>query len=179
MKRNIFVFGLISGGLAGLFLIALSSWEKNADSQTGYLLGYASMIVALSLIYVGVRNYRDKYNDGVISFGKAFQLAMGIAAIAATIYVLTWLVEFYVFMPDFMEKYAAREAAQARSAGLSAAALSEKLAEIDSMRTGYKNPVVVILYSYAEILPVGIIISLITALLLKRKRRPASTAAIA
>ena len=155
MKRNILVFGLISGGLAGLFLIALSSWE-NADSQTGYLLGYASMIIALSLTYVGVRNYRDKYNDGVISFGKAFRIAMGIAA-SSTIYVLTWLVEFYVFMPDFMEKFAAREAAQARSAGLSAAALSEKLAKIDDMRTGYQKPVVVILYSYAEILPVGII----------------------
>jgi uncharacterized membrane protein len=177
MKRNILVFGLISGGLVGLFLIALSSWENSAGSSTGYLLGYASMIVALSLVYVGVRNFRDKYNDGIISFGKAFRIAMGIAAIASTIYVLVWLVEFYVFMPDFMDKYAAHEAAQARSAGLSAAALSKKLAEIEGLKTGYKNPVVVVLYSYAEILPVGIIISLITALLLKRKRRPAAAAA--
>lgn len=169
MKRNILVFGSISGVLVGA-LMGLSLWaNKSHDETEGMALGYAAMIIALSLIYVGVRNFRDKYNDGTISFGKALRLALGITLIASTIYVLVWLVEFYVFISDFMEKYAAAHVRQAKSSGLSPADLQKRLAEIDSMRVAYRNPIVVILYTYLEIVPVGLIISLLTALLLKRK----------
>jgi hypothetical protein len=167
MKRTILVFGLISGGLVGLFLVGASI----INFKGGAWFGYTTMIIALSLIYVGVRNFRDKFNDGVISFGKAFRIAIGITLIASTIYVLTWLVEYYFFIPDFMDKYAVELGRQARASGLSPEALQKKLAYIESMRVAYRNPVIVVLYTYAEIFPVGLIISLLTALLLKRRRR--------
>jgi hypothetical protein len=170
MRRTILVFGLISGGLVGLFLV----FSTLINFKGGAWFGYTTMIIALSLIYVGVKNFRDKFNDGVISFGKALKIALGITLIASTIYVLVWLVEYYVFIPDFMDKYAAGLIRQARASGLSPDALQKRLAEIESVRVGYKNPVVVVLYTYAEIVPVGIIISLLTALLLKRKRRPST-----
>lgn len=171
MRRNMFVFGSVSGILAGA-LMGISLWaNKSHDSTVGMVLGYAAMIIALSLIYVGVRNFRDKYNDGIISFGKAMRLALGITLIASTIYVLVWLVEYYVFVPDFMDQYAAAHIRQAKSAGLSPAELQRQLAEIDNMRAAYRNPVLVILFTYLEIVPVGVIISLLTALLLKRKQR--------
>jgi hypothetical protein len=177
MKRNILVFGSIAGILICVFTIILTTLvEAHSTPGLGEILGYAAMILALSLTYVGVRNYRDKYNNGVISFGQAFSVAIAIALIASTFYVISWLVEFYVFMPDFMDKYAAMMATRARASHLDPVALQKKLAEIESMRSGYKNPVVVILYTYLEILPVGIIISLLTAILLKRKRRPAAVA---
>src|ERR1017187_9822075 len=69
------------------------------------LIGYASMLVALSLVFVGIRNYRDKYNNGVISFGKAFKIGIMIVLIASTIYVVAWLIDYFFFIPDFMEKY--------------------------------------------------------------------------
>jgi hypothetical protein len=166
MKRTILVFGLISGGLVGLFLVAASL----INFKGGAWFGYTTMIIALSMIYVGVRNFRDKFNEGVISFGKATKIALGITLIASTIYVLTWLVEYYVFIPDFMDKYAVELGRQARASGLSPEALQKKLSEIESVRVAYRNPVMVVLYTYAEIAPVGIIISLLTALLLKRKR---------
>ncbi|HET6255785.1 MAG TPA: DUF4199 domain-containing protein [Puia sp.] len=174
MRRNILVFGLISGGLVGLFLVC----GTLINFKGGAWFGYSTMIVALSLIYVGVRNFRDKYNEGVISFGKALAIAMGITLIASTIYVLVWLVEFYGFMPDFMDKYAAMLAQQARAGSHNPADLQKRLAEIESVRVAYRNPIVVVLYTYAEILPVGIIISLLTALLLKRKRQPSPVSAL-
>jgi ABC-type uncharacterized transport system permease subunit len=172
MKRTILVFGLISGVLVGAFLIALSAWASKKHGYADLLLGYASMILALSLVYVGVQNFRDKYNGGSISFGKALRIGLGITLVASTIYVLVWLVEFYCFLPDFMEKYAATMVQQAKASGLSADALQKRLADIERMRVGYRNPITVILYSYLEILPVGIVISLLTALLVKRKGHP-------
>jgi hypothetical protein len=169
MKRTILVFGLISGGLIGLFLIIAIL----INFKGGAWFGYTTMIIALSLIYVGVRNFRDKLNEGEIGFGRALSIALGITLIASTIYVLVWLVEYYCFMPDFMDKYAAQLSQQARASGLGPDALQKRLAGIERVRVAYKNPVVVVLYTYAEIVPVGIIISLLTALLLKRRRRPA------
>jgi hypothetical protein len=173
MKRNILVFGSISGVIVGTLMALSLFWANQGhDIKQGMLLGYASMVIALSLIYVGVRNFRDKYNEGVISFAQALKLALGITLIASTIYVAVWLVEFYVFIPDFMDKYTASHIQQVRSSGLNPADLQKQVAEMEHMRDTYDhNPLVVILYTYLEIVPVGLIISLLTALLLKRKRR--------
>jgi hypothetical protein len=182
MKRNILVFGSISGIIVGTLMALSLFWANQGhDINEGMLLGYASMVIALSLIYVGVRNFRDKYNDGVISFAKALKLALGITLIASTIYVAVWLVEFYVFIPDFMDKYTAAHLQQVKSSGLSPAVLQKQVADMERMRDVYDhNPLVVILYTYLEIVPVGLIISLLTAILLKRKHRPSrASAAIA
>jgi hypothetical protein len=178
MKKTIIVFGSIAGALVSLFMICLIKWVSKDHDKTAELLGYSSMILALSLVYVGVRNFRDRYNDGTISFGKALRVALGITLIASTIYVLVWLVEYYCFMPDFMDKYAAEMIRQAKGSGLSPDALQKELAKIESVRASYRNPIVVILYTYVEILPVGIIISLLTALLVKRKHRPSPASAM-
>ncbi len=182
MKRNILVFGSISGIIVGTLMALSLFWANQGhDINEGMLLGYASMVIALSLIYVGVRNFRDKYNDGVISFAKALKLALGITLIASTIYVAVWLVEFYVFIPDFMDKYTAAHLQQVKSSGLNPAVLQKQVADMERMRDVYDhNPLVVVLYTYIEILPVGLIISLLTALLLKRKHRSSrASAAIA
>ena len=174
MKKTIFVFGSIGGGLANLFVICVIMFVSKDHDGTSELLSYSSMILALSLVYVGTRSFRDRYNDGTIGFGKALRVALGITFIACTIYVLAWLVEYYCFMPGYMDTYAAAMGRQARGSGLSPEALQKELAKIESMRVSYRNPVVVVLYTYLEIVPVGIIISLLTALLVKRKRRPAT-----
>src|SRR5580700_10352804 len=160
MKRNILVFGSISGIIVGTLMALSLFWANQGhDISEGMLLGYASMVIALSLIYVGVRNFRDKYNDGVIGFAKALKLALGITLIASTIYVAFWLVEFYVFIPDFMDKYTAAHIQQVKSggltAGLTAADLQKQVADMERMRDLYDhNPLVVILYTYLEIVPV-------------------------
>src|SRR5579863_6545414 len=179
MKRNILVFGSISGIIVGTLMALSLFWANQGhDIKQGMLLGYASMVIALSLIYVGVRNFRDKYNEGVIGFAKALKLALGITLIASTIYVAFWLVEFYVFIPDFMDKYTAAHIQQVKSSGLSPAAVQKQVTDMEGMRDAYDhNPLVVVLYTYLEIVPVGLIISLLTALLLKRKHRPSSTSA--
>jgi hypothetical protein len=171
MKRSIITFGGIAGLVIGIFII-LITWlstisPKYVDNE---VVGYAAQIIAFSFIFVGVKNFRDKFNQGTVSFGKAFLIGLGITLIGSTIYVIIWLVEFYVFIPDFMDKYAAHLLKEVRESGVSEAVMNRKVAQINGIKEMYKNPLFVVLITYAEVLPVGIIISLLTALILKRRR---------
>jgi len=164
MKKTILSFGLLSGLILGLFIIFVTL------VHTGNAIwGYTAQVIAFAFIYAGIRNYRDKYNEGLISFGKAFRIGLGITLIGATVYVVAWCIDFYCFIPDFMEKYAAVLIKEARDSGLTGAALDKKIAGINKMGDLYKSPVMVVLFTYAEVLPVGIGISLLAALILKRK----------
>jgi hypothetical protein len=172
MKKNVIVFGLISGLIVSVLMVIGMAWCYESGNHDGnMILGYASMILAFSLIFVGVKNYRDKYNNGVISFGKAFKIGLYIALIASTMYVLAWLIDYYLFMPDFMDKYAAHEMAKAQSSGASAADLAAQVKEISYMKRMYSSFIWVVLFTYLEILPVGLIVSFITAFILKRKAK--------
>jgi len=166
MKRNVIVFGLISGLIITAFMVyGTMMCYNNADFDMSMAIGYASMIVAFSFIFVGVKNFRDKYNGGVISFGKAFKVGFYISLVASTMYVVVWLIEYYVFMPDFMEKYTAYVLEKEAAGG----SVETSAADMEMYKEWYKNPLFVILLTYSEVLPVGLIISLISALILKRK----------
>ena len=174
MKKNIIVYGLISGLIvSALMAVNVSMCIKSGDFDNSIVLGYASMLIAFSLIFVGVKNYRDKYNGGVISFGKAFKMGFFIALIASTIYVIIWLIEEHFFFPDFMDKYTAHELNKIQSSGISAAELANKTKKLEQAKEMYKRPALKILMTYVEILPVGLIVTLISSLILKRKSLPA------
>lgn len=170
MKKNVIVFGLIAGLIVSvLMVLSMARCYSDPNLEHSMLIGYASMVLAFSFIFVGIKNYRDKYNDGLITFGKAFKIGLYISLIASTIYVLVWLVDYYVFMPDFMDRYVAQAMREAKASGASTAELAEKTKELASSQELYKNPIMVVLFTYMEILPVGILVSLIAALILKRK----------
>ena len=142
---------------------------RNADYEGSMVLGYAAMLVAFSFVFVGIKNFRDKYNHGVISFGKAFKIGLYISLIASSMYVVVWLIDYYLFIPDFMDKYGAHVLKEAKNAGASAAEIEEKITEMAEFKELYKNPIFVVLITYSEVLPIGLIISLISALILKKK----------
>lgn len=140
------------------------------DFDKGMIYGFGSMILAFSLIFVAVKSYRDKHNNGVITFGKAFQIGLYIALIASTIYVFAWLYSLNYMFPDFPEKYSSYVIAQAEANGASPAEIRLQIKDMENFKESYKNPVIVILYTYMEILPLGIVVALITAAFLKRKQ---------
>ena len=170
MKKNILIYGLISGLIvSALMAVNLGMVSKNGNFDNSVLIGYASMIIAFSLIFVGIKNFRDKYNGGVISFGKAFKVGFFITLIASTIYVIVWLIEEHYFFPDFMDKYTANELNKLRASGISATKLASKTKELEQAKEMYKNPALKIIMTYIEILPVGLVVTLISSLILKRK----------
>src|SRR6476620_9860539 len=112
MQKNIVIYGVIAGIVVSILMLSsvnyLSHCEGNVDYNQSLLIGYASMLLAFSLVFVGIRNYRDKYNGGVISFGKAFKVGFLIVLVASTIYVIAWMIDFFIFIPDFMDKYSSQ-----------------------------------------------------------------------
>jgi hypothetical protein len=173
MKKNTIVYGIIAGVLVSSFMLFtmtyLSHCEGNVDYDKSMLIGYAGMLIAFSLVFVGIRNYRENYNGGVISFGKAFKIGTVIVLIASTFYVVAWLIDYFFFIPDFMEKYSAHTIDKLRADGASQAEISKQTLEMASFARMYKNPIFNALMTYVEILPVGLIVTLISSLILKRK----------
>lgn len=169
MKKNVWLYGTISGGILGLGMLATAIFNKYIDFDKSMYFGYALMLLAFSFIFVGVKNYRDKFNGGIIGFGKAFRLGFYIALIASSFYVVSWLIDYYFFIPDFADKYAAHMIEKLKAAGASAAEISNQAAKMESFKTMYKNPLFTILITYSEILPLGTLLSVISALVLKKK----------
>ncbi|TCC90446.1 DUF4199 domain-containing protein [Pedobacter frigiditerrae] len=171
MKKNILIFGLISGLIvSGLISITAICYNKQ-DFEGNMVLGFTVMILAFIFVFVGIKNYRDKFNDGNITFGKALQIGLSISFIASTMYVITWLIAYYNFMPDFMEVMTSQNIEKIRlNKELTTAEMNEQIAGINSMKELYNSPIMVFLLTYMEIFPVGIVITLVSALILKRKQ---------
>jgi hypothetical protein len=174
MNKVIFTYGLIAGAIVTAFMAyGIYAFNKNPDFD-GMLFGYTGMLVAFSFVFIGVKNYRDKQSNGTITFLKALKIGALISLIASTIYVGVWLFEYYCFYPDFMDKYSAVAIKKIETSAMSVTEMQAKKAEIAMFKDMYKNPLLIILLTYAEILlPIGLLVPVITALILKR-RHPVS-----
>jgi hypothetical protein len=172
MKKNVLVFGTIAGAIVSFLMVwHMATGIDTENWDNAMLIGYASMVVAFSFVFVGIKNYRDKYNGGVITFGKAFMTGLWITLIASTMYVVVWMIYYHFFVPDFMDKYAAHMIQDAKAAGQTAAEIEKQMTEIEWYKEMYKNPFFVFLFTYLEILPVGLLITLISSFILKRKQK--------
>lgn len=175
MKKIILTYGLIAGAIVTAFMAYGVYWmDKNPDAEGSMLLGYTGMLVAFSFVFIGVKNYRDKQNDGTITFGKALKIGTLISLIASTIYVGVWLIEYYCFYPDFMDKYSGAMLKKMDTATMNAVEIKTKTDEMMMYKDMYKSPIMVILWTYAEVLiPIGLLVPVISAWILKRKVKAA------
>ncbi len=170
MKKIIIKNGIISGLIASVFMVCSMAYLYRSEKVEGsMLLGYASMLAAFTFIFIGIKNHRDKNLDGKISFLNAFLIGIGISAIASIMYVAAWGVEYHFFMPDFLEKYTSASIEKLQKSNLSTADLEAKINEINAGKSLYDNILSFSMITFAEIFPVGFLVSIISALILKKK----------
>ena len=171
MKKIVLVFGSIAGVIVGGMFVATWPLHENGTltPEYGMLVGYTTMVIALSLIFFGVKSYRDNQLSGAISFGKALVVGLSISLVAAVIYALTWEVMFNTVASDYMQNWNAYTLQKMKDAGASVKELASQQKESEEFAEMYKNPIVRFGFTLAEILPVGILISLISAALLRKK----------
>lgn len=172
MKRIVITYGLIAGSIvAAMILISIPLWNNGTlNFDNGEITGYTSMVVALSLIFVGIKSYRDKHGNGVISFGKGVKIGLLISLIAAAMYSLAWEVSFTQMSGDFMAQMTEHYTKELKESGASEAEVQESMKQMVMMQEYYKNPIIrFLITAIVEILPVGLVITLISAALLRRK----------
>ena len=175
MKKIVIVSGLIAGGIniIGWWVMNLI-WGQPTDGESfdmtqGMIIGFAAMILALSTVFFGIKAYRDRERGGIISFGKAFLTGLYIVLIASAIYVIGWMIYYPNFMADFPEQYYEYQVQLLEKEGLPPAELETQKSQLRLEMENYKNPFVMAAYTFMEIFPVGLIIALISALILKKK----------
>jgi len=170
MKKTVLTFGLISGVMISVLMDgSLLIANKIGTGHNSMLLGYTMMVASFLLIYFGIRSYRDNTLGGQISFGRAFACGILIALITTTCYVASWEVIYFNFMPHFMDSYWAAQINRVQSSGLDPATTAAQVAAILHSQKLYQNLFVNMAYTFMEPLPVGLIITLISAAMLRRK----------
>lgn len=169
MKKAVLTFGVIAGVMISVLMNLALLLSKYIGSGHSMALGYTIMVASFLLIYFGIRSYRDNDLGGQISFGRAFACGILITLITTVFYVISWEIIFFTFMPHFMDGYFAAQVRHVQASGLDSATIATKVAAIQHSQQLYNNPLVNAAYTFIEPFPVGLIITLISAAVLRRK----------
>jgi hypothetical protein len=170
VKQIILKFGLISGGLLAAMMWATIPFSDHGDM--GLVIGYTTMVLAFMLVFFGIKAYRDGPGGGSVSFGKAFRVGMSIVGIAIACYVASWQIMYRTVATDFADKYAETQLAKAKAAGMPEAELQKEAKKMAEFAELYKNPLVNIGFTILEPLPVGLLMTLVAAAMLRRQATP-------
>lgn len=163
-------YALVYGSLSGVIVAATISALLAAGLGHSLWVGYLVMLVGLTLVFVGMKRYRDVEKGGVIRFLPAFGVGLGIAIVAGIAYVVIWESFVAVTHYDFMGDYIASIRHARETAGVTGPALAREMAELEAMRVQMANPLFRIPMVFLEIFPVGLVVALVSAALLRNAR---------
>lgn len=173
LLRTILLYGLPGALIVGVPLL----WDmlafdpaKGEMPENGALIGYGTMLVALTAVFLGVKQYRDKEKGGVIKFLPALGVGLGISAVASLGWVIAWEVSLAMTKFDFVATYYGAMIDQAQADGASAERIAQLRQESESFGAMYANPVIRMGITFVEMFPIGVVISLISAALLRNSR---------
>ncbi len=181
MTKVVLTFGLLAGLImAALVWIVASLVEHNMiDFDRSAFVGYGSMLIALTMVFFGIKSFRDNYGDGTITFWKALQVGLLISVIAGILYYAgaqSYNIANPGFQAKFMQKFTEQKIGKLQEQGASPEKIAAAQAEVDMMQGLFNNPLGFLVIAMVEILPIGIIVTLISALLLRRKEVLPATA---
>ena len=169
MKKIVITFGLISGGIAALMMFATMPFVGRVSYEYLTVLGYTIFVACFLMVFFGIRSYRDNVAGGTITFGKAFTVGILITLLSCGIYVISWEFIHHQFLPNFMDDYSKHLVEKMRAAGATQEALNQQIDELERFKQWYKNPFIRYAMTLMEAFPVGLLLTLISSLILRRK----------
>ena len=172
MTKNTFTFGLISGAISSLMMVATMPFADKIAYDKAEYIGYTTIVLSFLLVFFGIKSYRDNTCDGQLTFVKAFTVGICITLISCVCYVATWEILYFNFMHDFVDKYGVYAIAKAKASGATAAAIQAQVEQIAKYKQLYENPFYNAAITFIEPFPIGLVITVISAAVLRRKRQP-------
>jgi hypothetical protein len=169
MRKTILTFGLISGALSSLMMVATVPFLDKIGFDKGEYFGYTAIVLSFLLVFFGIRSYRDNVGNGQITFTKALAVGISITLISCIFYVVTWEVLYFHFLHDFMDKYGAYVVEKLKASGASPAAVQAQLQQLKKYKELYENPLFNAAITFIEPFPIGLVITLVSAAVLRKK----------
>jgi hypothetical protein len=169
MKKTVLTFGLISGGISAVMMVATIPFADRMVFDKAEILGYTMIVLSALLVFFGVRSYRESASGGRLTFGRGFAVGILITLLSNLCYVATWEVVYFKFMPDFADKYAAYTIERAKSFGASQEKIEKTTREAKQFKESYKNPAVNVALTFGEVFPIGLGVTLLSAAILRKK----------
>jgi len=171
MKKVILTYGLIMGAIIGaMLLISIPMWKNGTlNFDNGELVGYTSMVVASSLIFFGIKSFRDNYSGGAVTFWQGTKVGLLITLVSCIVYAAAWQVSYHYMDGDFLQKMTEHRLAEMKAEGATEVELEETRATWESFGEMYKNPFIRFVITMFEPLPVALFFVVVSAGLLRRK----------
>ena len=171
MKRTVVIFGLLSGVISSamMFLTMPLINRGIINFDNGEVIGYTAIFLSFLLVFFGIRSYRER-SGGTVTFGRAFAVGILITLISCVFYVVSWEIIYFNVMPDFTDRYAAAVVMKMRAKGATDAAIATKMKEIEKYKQLNSNIVFNAAITFLEPFPVGLIVTLVSAGILRRRR---------
>lgn len=148
MKNTVLKYGTYS------FLVAVSVFLLGLvfDITTNVFIGYATILLALSFIYFGIKYFRDTVNNGHITFKKALSIGLLISLFSAVGIALADYIYTAYVNPDFFKEFAQTQK------------IENPNQEIQEMTSSGAA-----LFMFGVVMTLGLIISMLAALQLRSK----------
>ena len=170
MKKIVLIFGLISGAIAALMMFVTIPLMGRIPFEYLTVLGYTTFVVCFLMVFFGTRSYRDNVAGGTITFGRAFKVGILITLLSCGIFVITWEFVYHRFLPNFLDQYSNYMVEKMRAQGATQEELNQMIQENEQFKEWYKNPFFRYAMTMLEPFPVGLLITLISALILRRRQ---------
>ena len=176
MRKIVLTFGLIAGAILSAMMLITLPFHDEIGFDKAAVIGYTTMVLAFLMVFFGVKSYRDNVAAGSVTFWRALSVGLLITLVASICYVATWELVGQRLAPDYVEKYGVYQVEKMRKSGASEAEIAAKQKETREFNEMYKKPLNNIALTLLEPLPVGILLTLVAAGVLSRKRRPVAVA---
>ncbi len=168
MKKLILKNGLYATlvvvGIHVVFWIA----SDHENYTLGELVGYASMILSMSFVFLGMREYKLNEKNGTLSFTEGLKVGTLIALIPSAGFALYDLFYVKFLDPDFYKKYSANYLKELEEK-LSKEEYIKAAADMEANMALFTNPAFQFLVMFATVFVIGFIISLISSIILRTK----------
>lgn len=169
MKKTVLTFGLISGAVSAATMLATLPFADRIGWEKGEVLGYTVIVLSALMVFFGVRSYRENVGRGRITFGRGLAVGILITLISSACYVGTWEVVYYKLMPNFADKYAAHMVERAKASGASQQKVDETEKQAKQFKQMYDNPAMNVAITFMEVFPIGLVVALMSAGILRKK----------
>ena len=157
------IFGCLSMALAT---------GTNRNYEISEVVGYLSMFLSMVFVFLGIKYFRDHVNDGAVSFGQSMKIGLLIALFPALTFEIMDQIYVNFINPNFYQEYYQRQVDKIQSD--SPEEYQAQVEKLEQEREMFANPMVQFLVMFLTVFVIGVVVTIISGLILKRDPEPVS-----